>query len=139
MRASWVLVAMPLVLAACGGIVDAPSPLPPEQAAFVFRVHGRPPTEEFRIVSSSPAFVAEARAQLALPEAARKRFPSGPIAAGNGGVNLSWGWHFEDASFTDATIELCDGSPSLVQVNLDYWLNTVKRFCPWGGYVYVER
>jgi hypothetical protein len=33
----------------------------------------------------------------------------------------------------EMTIELCDGTPSLVEADLDYWLDTVQRFCPWGA------
>jgi hypothetical protein len=32
----------------------------------------------------------------------------------------------------DVTIELCDGRPSDVESALDYWIDTVGRFCPWG-------
>ena len=31
----------------------------------------------------------------------------------------------------EVTIELCDGLPSHVEEDLDYWADTVKRFCPW--------
>ena len=27
----------------------------------------------------------------------------------------------------------------MVEKNLEYWLGTVKRFCPWQAYVLVER
>ncbi len=30
-------------------------------------------------------------------------------------------------------IELCDGTPSQVEANLDYWVDTVQRFCPWSA------
>lgn len=33
----------------------------------------------------------------------------------------------------EVTIELCDGTPSLVEADLDYWLNAVGRFCPWSA------
>ena len=29
-------------------------------------------------------------------------------------------------------VELCDGRPSFVEDDLDYWLDTVKQYCPWG-------
>jgi hypothetical protein len=31
----------------------------------------------------------------------------------------------------EMTIELCDGLPSYVENDLDYWVDTVGRFCPW--------
>jgi hypothetical protein len=31
------------------------------------------------------------------------------------------------------TIELSDGTPSQVENDLDYWINTVTRFSPWSA------
>ena len=73
-----------------------------------------------------------------MPQAQRSLFVNGAIAAGNGGVNTGWSWHFSDAALVETAIELCDGRPSMVEANQDYWLNTVKRFCPWPSYVYAE-
>jgi hypothetical protein len=33
----------------------------------------------------------------------------------------------------EVTIELCDGRPSDLDRDLEYWLGTVKRYCPWGA------
>ncbi|RYF39672.1 MAG: hypothetical protein EOO25_14455, partial [Comamonadaceae bacterium] len=125
-------------LASCGGGGgdggDPPAPL----VTFAFRVHGAGEEQEFRYATSSQAFIAKARAQLALPYVGRQQFPIGPIAAGSGGVNLGWNWHFTDLAFTESAVALCDGKPSLVEADLPYWLNTVKNFCPWSGYVHSE-
>lgn len=122
-----------IVLSSCGGS-DAP-----ETATFAFRMRGLSAAEEFRVASSSPAFIEQARAQLALPASQRRQFAAGPIAAGNGGVNLGWSWHFtEDVALAEAAIELCDGRPSMVEADLRYWLRTVKSFCPWSSFVYAE-
>jgi len=61
--------------------------------------------------------------------------PSGGLVAGQVAYNRPWSWHIhpEDVHMAEMTIELCDGTPSLVEADLDYWLNTVKRFCPWGA------
>jgi hypothetical protein len=145
--APWVIpilaLVLTLMLSACGGGGDGGEPGPgpgpsPEVATFAFRIEGRGAEEEFRIATSSPEFIAQARAQLSLPVVGRKLFPNGRIAAGDGGVNLGWGWHFTDATLVEAAIEVCDGSPSLVQADLPNWLRTVQRFCPWGGYVHAE-
>lgn len=88
--------------------------------------------------TTSSALIAAARAQLALPLEQRRLFPAGAIAAGNGGFNLNWGWHFTDISLVENAVEVCDGSPSMVQANLAYWLNTVRNFCPWSAYVDAE-
>jgi parvulin-like peptidyl-prolyl isomerase len=106
-------------------------------STLVFRIRGTPPSEEFRYVTSSPELIARAREQLRLPEAQRFLFASGGIAAGHGGHNQPWRWHFTDLALVEVAIELCDGRPTLVEADLDYWLSTVRRFCPWGSYVYA--
>lgn len=121
------------LLASCGG-GDAP----PEAVTFAFRVRGLPASEEFRATTSSPQVIALARAQLALTESERRLFASGRISAGNGGHNLAWSWYFADLALTEAAIELCDGRPSMVEADLDYWLDTVRSFCPWDSYVHSE-
>lgn len=89
--------------------------------------------------SSSPRFIAQARAQLALPAAQRRLFAAGPIRAGNGGHNLDWSWHFTDnVALAEVMLELCDGRPSMVEADLGSWLRRVDSFCPWGSYVYAE-
>lgn len=126
------------LLAACGG-GGGDDPAPPSQpVTFAFRTETGGAEQEFRYSTTSAEFIARARAQLLLPVASRKTFPAGAIAAGNGGVNLNWGWHFTDLSLVEAAIELCDGSPAMVQADLGYWLNTVRRFCPWSAYVHSE-
>lgn len=135
----WPLFALFLALLSCGGGERPAHPSPaPSTVTFVFRCHGLPTSEEFRYTTPSQDFIAKARAQLLLPEAQRHLFPSGSIAAGNGGFNHPWSWHFVDATLVETATELCDGRPSFVEADLNYWLNTVKCFCPWGGYVYME-
>ena len=133
------LLSATVALAACGGGGgEDPAPAPTEPVTFAMRMQNGGAEQEFRYSTTSREFITRARAQLLLPVANRKPFPSGAIAAGNGGVNLNWGWHFTDLSLVDAAIELCDGTPAMVQADLGYWLNTVKRFCPWSGYVHSE-
>jgi len=61
--------------------------------------------------------------------------PSGRLIRGSVAYNRPWSWHIdsEDIHMAEMTIELCDGTPSLVEADLDYWLDTVQRFCPWGA------
>ena len=61
--------------------------------------------------------------------------PSGRLVRGSVFYNEPWSWHIdsEDIHMAEVTIELCDGTPSQVEDNLDYWLQTVERFCPWGA------
>jgi hypothetical protein len=38
-----------------------------------------------------------------------------------------------DVELVDITIEVCDGTVSMVDEAVDYWINTVGRFCPWDA------
>ena len=127
------LFVLSVVLASCGGSEPEPS-----GAVFVFRLHGFPESQEFRARTQSPTVIAQARQQLQRPVAERRLFPIGPISSGNGGYNLAWRWHYTDFTLVEVAIELCDGTPALVEQDLPYWLNTVKSFCPWAGYVHAE-
>ena len=56
----------------------------------------------------------------------------------NGGAcDLQWTWHPDpaDVTFAQAAIELCDGLPSHVEADKDYWIGTVGAFCPWSAVV----
>ena len=121
------------LLTACGGGDPQPS-----GTVFVFRLHGFPASQEFRARTDSAAVIAQARQQLRLPVAERRLFPIGAIASGNGGHNLAWRWHFREFALAEMAIELCDGTPDLVEDDLSYWLHTVKSFCPWAAYVHAE-
>jgi len=61
--------------------------------------------------------------------------PIGVLDFGDGGFNAPWGWHYkpETVTMTDMSTEVCDAEPHFVQENLDYWVNTVKYYCPWGA------
>ncbi len=61
--------------------------------------------------------------------------PSGHLLKGSVPYNQPWSWHVdsEDVQMAEVTIELCDGTPSQVEANLNYWVDTVKRFCPWNA------
>lgn len=104
---------------------------------YEFGVRGSTSQENFKAKTSNPALIAQLEAQLALPAADRLLFPSGPIEAGDDGYNAPWGWHFvaDQWELAEMAIELCDGTPTLVEEDLGYWLDTVGQFCPWGGYV----
>ena len=63
------------------------------------------------------------------------KIPSGKLLRGSVWYNEPWSWHIdsEDIQMVEVTIELCDGIPSHVEANLDYWVDTVGRFCPWNA------
>ena len=95
----------------------------------------------FVVAANDNALISEIETQLTLPVAQRK-IVSGDLVIGNGGYNnnasYQFKWHFkEDAwQLTQLSIEIYDGRPySDVDNDLDYWINTVKRFAPWGSYI----
>jgi len=134
---SAVLLSCAAFLTACDGGGSAP----PERVTFHFRmVEDATGLQDFRAITSDPAVVAEARAQLSLPFEERRLFIIGEIDRGNGGHNLEWNWHFlpDRWSFAEVAIELCDGNAVLVSQAVDYWVDTVGQFCPWGARVGEE-
>lgn len=62
---------------------------------------------------------------------------NGELIRGDGGINEGWSWHMDPQTVeaVDASIELCDGRPSMVEADLDYWVDVVGQFCPWGAKV----
>lgn len=63
--------------------------------------------------------------------------PIGDLAYGDGGFNYNWSWHLipDTVRMGELAIELCDGCPSFVEADVDYWINNVGQFCPWSGNV----
>ena len=61
--------------------------------------------------------------------------PNGKLINGSVDYNMPWSWHIdsEDIHMAENTIELSDGLPSHVEAELDYWVNSVKRFSPWSA------
>ena len=101
---------------------------PGEEQTFVVEVSG----EQFKVRTSDPDVVAI----LELRKASGQVGPvSGTLVQGDGGFNAPWNWHLdpETVHAPDLTVEVCDGRPSMVEADLDYWLGTVKAFCPWGS------
>jgi hypothetical protein len=106
---------------------------PDDAATFVIAVEN----EQFRVRIEDQAAIAEARSLIT---SGLSKNISGDILRGNGGINSGYSWHLKPASveFADLTIELCDGMPSYVEENVDYYVDTVKRYCPWGAKVVSE-
>ncbi len=121
MRRVIVVLALVGTVTSCGDSSSAPSPT---EVATV-RVSG----EIFRIALPTPQLVAAAKAAQA---STGPRIPNGRIVAGPE-VNVGWSWHLEEVEFVDATIELCDGRPSMVE--RDGTSYGGGRFCPWGAEV----
>jgi hypothetical protein len=110
-----------LLLGACGD--DGPSPV---HTDFVVTVQG----EDFVLRVVDAETVRQAMANM---RGENNMFPIGPLRSGDGGFNAPWSWHFDpdDVRFTEAAIELCDGTPSYVEAHLaDY-----PSYCPWAARV----
>lgn len=99
-------------------------------ALVTFRVSG----EEFRVWVTNDETIEDI---LALRDGTSiANIPNGRLHVGQGVAshNAPWAWHLDasDIQMAEATVEVCDGRPSLVDSLLDDYL-TVGRFCPWGA------
>jgi hypothetical protein len=113
-----------LFAAACH---DDDGPTAPD-GSRMFRV--RAGGDEFRMRLTDPEAIRLAMENL---EGRNNKHPNGRIAPGAGGFNAPWSWHFvpDTVRMVDASIELCDGTPSYVEAHrTDYLLS---GYCPWGG------
>jgi len=128
-RASWrILLVVAFtglaLLMAARSVADAS----PEAIIATFDVAG----ETFRVRIENTTTIEQVRA-LERGESTAT-IPNGRLLAGSDG-NEPWSWHLDpfDIEMAEVTIELCDGTPSLVEADLDYWIGTVGRFCPWSA------
>jgi len=125
----------------CGSDECGEKDLQKKERKFLFGMRDDPENVmDFVAVSADSAVIAAAKGQLSKPVEERNLHINGVIAYGNGGHNLSWSWHFvpHQWSLAEMSIELCDGNPLLVEQDIDYWVGTVGRFCPWSSYVKKE-
>ena len=118
-----------VLITACGGDVASMRPTPAQE--FVIEVEG----EQFRLRTTNPA---TASALDARRRSGTLGVVVGRIVRGDGGFNTPWSWHLDPVSIEvpQVAIELCDGRPSMVQSDLDYWVDTVRTYCPWAARVY---
>ena len=127
-----------LLLASMVACAPAPAPTPtatPNPLAggvlATFDVHG----EEFRIWITNEETIQQildlqqGKSQATIPNGRIQRGP------GQGDHNAPWSWHLDpdDIHMAEVTIELCDGTPSFVESELEYFLDTVKRYCAWSS------
>ena len=100
--------------------------------------------ERFRVWVTNPQTIQQIRDLQAGRSTAN--IPIGRIhrGPGAGDHNAPWSWHLdpEDIGMADMTIEVCDARPSYVEENVDEFVDTVLRYCPWSavlvGIVEVE-
>ncbi len=65
----------------------------------------------------------------------KSTIPSGRLVRRAVPYNSPWSWHIDpqEVGMAEVTVELCDGTPSQIEANLDYWVETVRYFCPWSA------
>jgi hypothetical protein len=112
-----------LLISACGAETTSS-----RSGVFIVQVGA----ERFRIRLTDATRLGQAREHLA---SGRIGVVGGDLVRGDGGFNQPYGWHLapESVHFPDAAAEVCDGVPSDVQSDLDYWVDNVGNFCPWGA------
>lgn len=91
--------------------------------------------ERFHLAVATPTQAAIADEALA---SGRVGVVTGSVVRGDGGFNGGYSWHLDPATvaFPDLATEVCDGRPrSDVEADLDYWVDTVGMYCPWGAEV----
>ena len=98
----------------------------------------------FIVATSDPGLITEIAAQLQLPVGQRK-IVNGALEPGNGGYNVNASyelkWHFKEVDWRlgDVSAEIYDGRPYTdIDLNTDYWMDTIKRFSPWRYYIKRE-
>jgi hypothetical protein len=87
----------------------------------------------FKVAVNDPE-VGEAL-RVALGGDGRAGIPNGRLRPGDGGVNTGHAWHMVDMHLAEVAIEVCDGTVSMVDDDVDYWINTVGQYCPWDARV----
>jgi hypothetical protein len=132
-RTALVFAVLASTLVSASACRDEPAaPDPPLQGGILvtFQVSG----EEFRVWVTNRQTIGQIFAVL--DGLNRASIPNGAIHAGPGRQdhNAPWSWHLdpEDIQMAEATIEVCDGRPSLVEASLGEYL-AQGRFCPWGA------
>ncbi len=68
----------------------------------------------------------------------RQMIPTGPVVddrPNTSPYDSRWHWHLSRAAFADATMELCDGTPTAVERDISGWISSVGVYCPWAAKV----
>jgi|GEM_PF-2622925 len=117
-----------------GKIIDVQPDLEEELRGGVVATFGVG-NSEFRVFVTSPDTIEELF-RLQRGES-RANIPNGVLLTGPGAGmhNAPWSWHLdpEQTAMAEFTIEVCDGTPDFVEEDLEYWLNSVRQYCPWSA------
>ena len=93
--------------------------------------------ETFVAATADPEVIDNVESQLTKPKDERNLHINGAIARGERDYNPGYPWHFVEGEWNlaEVSVEVCDGRPSFVTDDLDYWVDDVGRFCPWSSRV----
>ena len=98
----------------------------------------------FVVATSDPQLIRKIKEQLLKPTN-KRQIVMGRLLPGSGGYNKNsghhFGWHFKEDEWelVDVSAEIYDGRPySDLDLHPEYWLDTLKRFSPWGSYIKRE-
>jgi hypothetical protein len=116
-------VAFLMVVAGCGDPT-------PDGAIVTFQTTDG---SSFKVEIHDPATIE--RLRTALESDGRAGIPNGRLEPGDAGYNTGHDWHMVDVEMVDIAIEVCDGTASMVDEDLGYWLETVGQYCPWDARV----
>jgi hypothetical protein len=117
-----------LLVSAC-----VPPTPPPAPVGATYRVDVA--GETFTLRATNPTVIAQLDAALA---SGRVGVLGGELLRGNGGFNAPHQWHIDPATVyvADLAMEVCDGRPfSEVGSDIDYWVDVLGTYCPWGARV----
>jgi hypothetical protein len=137
----WIMMFFGIFMAGLGCDSDRGSEMDGGEKMYKFGMHfDRSGAEDFIAKTSDPELIDQIAAELENPPDQRFLHIHGRIDRGNDGYNLNWSWHFIPCEWelAEMSIEVCDGTPSYVEENLDEWLSMQDAFCPWDSYVKEE-
>jgi len=99
-----------------------------ERARFVFRDPATNTVVQLEITNSEGLQQADD-----LLRSGAAQWALGTPRRGDGGFNSPWTWHIDPATvtFAEVTIEACQVAASMVDDDLDYWIN-FGQVCIWG-------
>jgi hypothetical protein len=127
-----------LILLPVSGCRTEPAWVPQAGDTLVVRIAMRGDTaggEDFLLRTTRASLADSVRAELRLPISQRAHV-YGKLRYAQAGENLDWSWAIEPDSwaFHHFSVELCCGSPTSVEEDLEWWMDYVQWFCPWEAY-----
>lgn len=118
-------------LAGCGDSL----PTPPEELDGGVLATFEVQSERFHAWTHDPETIQQLEAleegdsEASIPNGVLRRGP------GPGELNSPWSWHMDpnQVEMAEVTAEACDGKPSFVESEVDYFVDEVGRYCPWSA------